>query len=116
MTARRTTGRVRPPRSLTPRGRRTGQFADHSFSSPPVSTSLQTTPQDAEATCAIRWPMSKTDSEADQYPPKEAEQRLKAILRGAFSKPPTPLKAVPTRHGQKRRQVKPSRAKARVSE
>ena len=33
----------------------------------------------------------------------EAETRLKAILRGAFAGPPTPLKEVPTRTGERRK-------------
>jgi hypothetical protein len=48
--------------------------------------------------------------EDGSYPAKETEQRLQKILRGAFSGPPTPLKAVPTRHGKRRAESKPSRA------
>jgi hypothetical protein len=33
---------------------------------------------------------------------ESADQRLKAILRGAFSGPPTPLKDIPTREGKTR--------------
>ena len=36
----------------------------------------------------------------------DAQQRLKAILQGAFSGPPTPLKEVPTRSGKKRAERK----------
>jgi hypothetical protein len=50
--------------------------------------------------------MAKQDSE-EHYPLEEAEQRLRKILRGAFAKPPTPLKAVPTRHGQARKATPP---------
>jgi hypothetical protein len=32
----------------------------------------------------------------------EAEQRLKKIMRGAFSGPPTPLKDIPKRDGESR--------------
>jgi hypothetical protein len=32
----------------------------------------------------------------------DVKQRLKALLQGAFSGPPTPLKEVPTRSGEKR--------------
>lgn len=31
------------------------------------------------------------------------EQRLKAILQGAFAGPPTPLKDIPTRNGKSRK-------------
>jgi hypothetical protein len=33
----------------------------------------------------------------------EQSQRLKKILSGAFAGPPTPLKDIPTRHGESRR-------------
>ena len=33
----------------------------------------------------------------------ETEQRLKKILKGAFSGPPTPLKDIPTREGESRK-------------
>jgi hypothetical protein len=33
----------------------------------------------------------------------ESDERLQAILRGAFSGPPTPLKDIPTRHGESRK-------------
>jgi len=33
---------------------------------------------------------------------KETEKRLSAILEGAFKGPPTPLKDIPKRDGQKR--------------
>jgi hypothetical protein len=39
----------------------------------------------------------------DDRPTKsETEQRLQAILRGAFSGPPTPLKEIPKRNGESR--------------
>jgi hypothetical protein len=50
------------------------------------------------------------DDHDEMHKPEETEQRLRKILRGAFSGPPTPLKAVPTRHGQKRAATKPSRS------
>jgi len=34
---------------------------------------------------------------------KQTKQRLAAILRGAFSGPPTPLKEIPTRLGKRRK-------------
>lgn len=40
--------------------------------------------------------------DSDQYTPEEAEQRLRAIMRAAFSSPPTPLKDVPKRNGKPR--------------
>ena len=36
----------------------------------------------------------------DQYSADETEQRVRAALRGAFSKGPTPLKAIPKRNGE----------------
>jgi hypothetical protein len=41
----------------------------------------------------------------------ETDQRLKQILRGAFSGPPTPLKDIPTRAGESRslKRKKPQR-------
>lgn len=45
----------------------------------------------------------------DQYSAEETEQRLRKMLRGAFAGPPTPLAAVPTRHGKRRAQPKPGR-------
>ena len=48
----------------------------------------------------------------DQFTDDESQQRLQKILRGAFSGPPTPLKAVPTRHGNKRAEPKLSRVRA----
>jgi hypothetical protein len=46
---------------------------------------------------------------------EEAEQRLKKILRGAFSGPPTPLKDIPTRDGESRaeRKKKPPQRRLR---
>ena len=42
---------------------------------------------------------------------EETEQRLQAILRGAFGGPPTPLKDIPTRDGESRslKRKKPQR-------
>jgi hypothetical protein len=34
--------------------------------------------------------------------PQEEQQRLKTLLQGAFSGPPTPLKDIPTHFGKKR--------------
>ena len=39
----------------------------------------------------------------DQYSKEETEQRLRKILEGAFGGPPTPLKDIPTRTGEKRK-------------
>ena len=36
------------------------------------------------------------------YSREETEQRLQKILRGAFSEPPTPLKAIPKKNGESR--------------
>jgi hypothetical protein len=50
--------------------------------------------------------MEKADS--DSYPLEEAQQRLKAILRGAFSTPPKPLKDIPKQNGVSRSAAKKS--------
>lgn len=39
----------------------------------------------------------------NEQSPDETEQRLRKILEGAFSGPPTPLKDIPTRFGEKRK-------------
>jgi hypothetical protein len=49
--------------------------------------------------------------DTDQFGKKETEQRLKAILRGAFAGPPTPLKDIPKKNGESR--AKKRRKKAR---
>jgi hypothetical protein len=41
---------------------------------------------------------------SDQYSEQETQRRLEAILRGAFSGPPTPLKDIPKRNGESRTQ------------
>ena len=41
--------------------------------------------------------------DTDQFSKKETEQRLKAILRGAFAGAPTPLKDIPKSNGESRR-------------
>ena len=38
--------------------------------------------------------------DSDQHTKEETEQRLQKILQGAFSGPPTPLKAIPKRNGE----------------
>ena len=38
----------------------------------------------------------------------ETDQRLRAILKGAFAGPPTPLKAIPKRNGESRSAAKVS--------
>jgi hypothetical protein len=43
----------------------------------------------------------KTDG--DQYSAEETEQRLQKLMRAAFEGPPTPLKNIPTRHGESRK-------------
>ncbi len=43
---------------------------------------------------------------------EELKQRLQKILQGAFSGPPTPLKDIPTRHGESRKLHRPSGKKA----
>lgn len=49
----------------------------------------------------------------DQFGAGETTQRLRAVLRGAFEGPPTPLKDIPKRSGESRavRQKQPRRAK-----
>ena len=44
----------------------------------------------------------------DQYSEQEKQQRLEAILRGAFAGPPTPLKDIPTRAGESRQLKRPT--------
>jgi len=39
---------------------------------------------------------------SDNYSQDETDQRLKVIFRGAFSGPPTPLKAIPKKNGEAR--------------
>jgi len=44
----------------------------------------------------------------------ETEARLRKILQGAFAGPPTPLKDIPTRHGETRKlERKPQRRRRR---
>jgi hypothetical protein len=38
----------------------------------------------------------------DNYSATDTQKRLKEALRGAFSGPPTPLKAIPKRNGESR--------------
>jgi hypothetical protein len=45
--------------------------------------------------------------------PAETEQRLQAILRGAFAGPPIPLKDIPTRYGKPRSPRKDQRRQRR---
>lgn len=54
---------------------------------------------------------NRQNDDCEPRDPYETEQRLRQILRGAFSGPPTPLKAVPTRHGKERTQAKPGRTR-----
>jgi hypothetical protein len=42
------------------------------------------------------------DKPLDDGSKDETEQRLQLILKGAFSGPPTPLKAIPKRNGESR--------------
>jgi len=44
-----------------------------------------------------------TTHDRDLYGAEETDQRLKKILKGAFSGPPTPLKDIPTRGGESRK-------------
>jgi len=53
--------------------------------------------------------MSKSD---ESYSDEETRQRLRKILRGAFSGPPTPLKAVPTKQGKPRAKKASSASRA----
>jgi hypothetical protein len=48
----------------------------------------------------------------DSVSEQERARRLEAILQGAFSGPPTPLKSIPTRNGGKRRLRKQPRSSA----
>jgi hypothetical protein len=43
-----------------------------------------------------------SDKNPDQMSPKKTEQRLQKILAGAFAGPPTPLKDIPKKDGEKR--------------
>jgi hypothetical protein len=47
--------------------------------------------------------MARQRDNDEQYSDKETQRRLNAILHGAFSGPPTPLKDIPTRHGESRK-------------
>ena len=56
--------------------------------------------------------MTRPKQNVDSFGEQEARQRLADVLRGAFSGPPTPLKAIPKRNGESRRmgvQPKPAR-------
>jgi hypothetical protein len=48
----------------------------------------------------------------DQFSKEETEQRLRKMLAGAFSKPPTPLKDIPKRGGESRARKAASSASA----
>lgn len=39
-------------------------------------------------------------SDFDQSDPKQSAERLEKLLRGAFAKPPTQLKAIPKKRGE----------------
>jgi len=54
--------------------------------------------------------MARKQSE-DSFSERETARRLDAILQAAFAGPPTPLKDIPTRHGESRKleRKKPSR-------
>lgn len=57
--------------------------------------------------------MTKTE-DVEQYSAEETEQRLRRIMRAAFSGPPTPLKDIPKRNGKPRAsRAKPATRKAR---
>lgn len=47
--------------------------------------------------------MPRIDQNNAQYSRKEADKRLRAILKGATEGPPTPLKAIPKRNGEARK-------------
>jgi hypothetical protein len=49
---------------------------------------------------------TRTPKSSDQYSKKEAAQRFEAVLRGALSTPPKPLKDVP------KKRAKPQRKRA----
>jgi len=53
--------------------------------------------------------------ESDRLPGDEAEGRMRAILRGAFSGPPTPLKDIPTRSGESRKLARKPAPKGTVA-
>jgi hypothetical protein len=47
--------------------------------------------------------------DAGRFSKQEIDNRLTAILRGAFAGQPTPLKDIPTRHGEQRAERKDQR-------
>jgi len=49
----------------------------------------------------------------DSISEEEVARRLDAILQGAFAGAPTPLKKIPTRHGEQRSERKPQPRKRR---
>jgi hypothetical protein len=60
----------------------------------------------------VIFDMSKRASD-DQYSEQETQRRLDAVLRGAFSGPPTPLKNIPKKSGESRAQRKDQRPRRR---
>jgi hypothetical protein len=66
-------------------------------------------PSDRVALRVFFWGVSRyygNMDDNDQTILEETESRLQKILQGAFSGPPTPLKDVATRAGEKRAPVK----------
>ncbi len=53
---------------------------------------------------------SKDD--VDHYSGQETAERLRKVLKGAFSGPPTPLKELPTKQGKVRKSAKSSASRA----
>lgn len=47
---------------------------------------------------------SNSESKADMGKPPKDDQRLKSILRGAFAGSPTPLKDIPKKGGESRKE------------
>jgi hypothetical protein len=52
--------------------------------------------------------MKREDSD-DKYSPEETEQRLRKLMRGAFSRPPTQMKDIP-----KKRKLRASAGKTKA--
>jgi hypothetical protein len=51
-------------------------------------------------------------SDAEQYTLVETQRRLRSILKGAFSGPPTPLKDIPKKSGEPRKSKRKKKKRA----
>ena len=56
--------------------------------------------------------MAPRNKRGDDYSEAEIQDRLRRTLAGAFSGPPTPLKAIPKRSGESRRLAKKAASSA----